>query len=215
MLRELPGYSQAQRVVFVCSLGDSLQELTPVMLLKNQFRKNTGDNFLLIGDRNQAWLHMGYGIGKSSSRNQNIDYGIQNESGFSMRGNNQLTNDYYSVSNKPTAIRLSLMNQKLTTVRDTLIENDGNIYDVLPRPFGRFIMKGKAYLVLIQNFSPRKRGLLLVSGNDKDGFRSQDIPVFDRFQYLLSHLQVVGNSYFIVPYSYKNETGLIKITMDE
>ena len=106
------------------------------------------------------------------------------------------------------------MNEKLKILQDSLVTNDGNVFDVIPRPFGKFTMKGKAYLVLVQNFSGRKRNLLIVSSGANGSFSTEDVPVYDRYQYLLSQLQAVEDKYFILPYIYKNEIGLVKVTMD-
>ena len=73
-------------------------------------------------------------------------------------------------------------------------------------------MNNKAYLVLVQNFTPKRRGLLLVNGNNGK-FQTHDISVYDRYEYQLSQLKAVNNEYFIVPYTYKNETGLVKVRL--
>jgi hypothetical protein len=216
LITELSGYSGMQKVVFVCNLGDTLQEIAPVTLLKNQFRKKAADNFLLFGEKNQSWVHMGVPAARRTSINYNDmrNFGTGNESALNLQNSRAGTANYL-YSGTPTAIRFSLMNERFKMVRDSIVANDGNIYDVLPGPFGKFVMKGKAYLVLVQNFSPRKRGLVLLSGGDDGSFLSHDIPVFDRYQYLLSQLQPVGDEYFILPYTHKNETGLVKVTMKE
>jgi hypothetical protein len=215
LITEVSGYSGMQKVVFVCNLGDTLQEIAPVTLLRNQFRKKAADNFLLFGEKNQSWVHIGVPTVRRTSINYNDmrNFRTGNESALNLPDSRTYTS--YLYSGAPTAIRFSLMNQRFKMVRDSVVANDGNIYDVLPRPFGKFVMKGKAYLVLVQNFSPKKRGLLLISGGDGGSFLSQDIAVFDRYQYLLSQLQPVGDEYFILPYTHKDETGLVKITMKE
>ena len=217
LLKEFTGTSSGVKTVFVCNLGDSLQELAPVTLLKNQFRKNAADNFLLLGEDHQSWLHMGGYVNRTATRNRidMRDYGNYTESNFNLQTDVYRPSDYYSGSGAPTAIRFSFLNNQLKTIGDTVVANSGNTFDVLPRPFGRFVMNNKAYLVLVQNFTPKRRGLLLVSAGKDGKFQTEDISVYDRYEYQLSQLKAVGNEYFIVPYTYKNETGLVKVRIKE
>ena len=87
--------------------------------------------------------------------------------------------------------------------------------EIQPQPFGQFSSGDKAYVALIQNFTAKRRGIVLISSDENEDFLVKNLPVFDRYDYVLSQLQFVNNKYFIVPFFYKNEMGLMKVTMNE
>lgn len=111
----------------------------------------------------------------------------------------------------PTAVRLTMLDEHFKKVDDTLITNK-KIYDVQPVPFGRATINNEACLFLIQNLARKRKGLLMISA--KEGrLVTTGIRVFDKYDYMLSQLQSEDN-YVICPYTYKNEMGLIKITIN-
>lgn len=59
----------------------------------------------------------------------------------------------------------------------------------------------------------KKKGLLLVYPNENGYFNTVPIRVYDQFNFLLSLLQSVDN-YFIVPFTNKNEMGLMKVSLN-
>jgi hypothetical protein len=111
----------------------------------------------------------------------------------------------------PTAVRLTLLDEHFKKVDDTLIANR-KMYDVQPVPFGRANVNNKACLFLIQNLTRKRKGLLMISA--KEGrLETSGIRVFDKYDYMLSQIHV-KDDYVICPYIYKNEMGLIKITIN-
>jgi len=213
VVRESIENSTAQRVIFVCRLGDTLQELTPVSLLRKQFRNRSFNNFLLIGEGPKSWVHLGLAYKPKKINQVDMrDYVINDESTISTR---IPQSQFYNTEPFPASIRFSLLDRQLQNIHDSVVRNDDKSVNVKPLPFGRFAIKNKAYLLLIQNYTNKKRGLLMVSGGGaQEGFEFQDIHVAERYEYLLLNLQSV-NDYFILPYTYKNEIGLVKVTIRE
>ena len=84
--------------------------------------------------------------------------------------------------------------------------------EIQPGPFAQFMMNDKGYLVLIQNYTPKRKGLMLLTADDNQYFSVTPLPVYDRFDYLLHQLRST-EKYFIIPYVAKNEMGLVKVTM--
>jgi hypothetical protein len=123
--------------------------------------------------------------------------------------------DYYTGRNQPTAIRFTLLNEQFKFKKDSLVENDKKIIEVPSYPFGQFSTGTNTYLVLMHNFTVKRKGLLLMSADSNDKLSVRPLPVYDRFDYLLNQLRSGDKNYFIVPYISKNEMGLLKVTMNE
>lgn len=215
LLRESSGAGRGQRTVFISQLNHQLQENVPVTLLRSQFRGNAAASFLLSNTQQPFWITMVtaprirqvYGrtatsIFSNDSRSPNINVG---------RGYfSESTIDY----NQPSAVRFTLLNKNFKPLKDSLVANGGSFYDIQPRPFAKFQVKGKAYLVLIENFSTKKRGLFMASNGANNELAMVSLPVYDRYEYLLPQLQPVANG-FVVPYRDKSDMGLLKITFTD
>lgn len=214
LLREPVNASRLQRSVFIAHLDHQLQSKTPSSLLKSQFRSNTAASFLLVNGPQPRWLSTmnTVRIRKAGSRYA-MPTGLEMDDPANL---NIAAAQNYSYEpgieyNTPTAVHFTVLNERFKPVKDSVVANGGNVYDVQPRPYAQFALGQKAYLLLIENFSASKRGLLLLTGNEKSGLSSTSLPVFDRYEYMVPQVQGL-NDCFILPYVYKNEVGLIKIT---
>jgi len=211
-----PSYSAAsKRTVLVNQLDYNLHELTPANLLKSQFRTNTAATYLLF-EGASLWLNLQNNIRLQKEVRSQSFPGIEGEDGLlgSNRTRKNVTTGYFTGSNQPTAIRFTVLNKELKAVNDSVIENKERVYDIQPRPFAQFSYRNKAYLFLIQNFSSNSRGLFAISSDNNGKLISKDIAVFDKYEYLLTKMQAVKKDYVILPYTYKNEVGLVKITIE-
>jgi hypothetical protein len=216
VVREPAGSGRAQRNVFINRLNFSLQEQAPLTLLKSQFRNNPAATYLLVEGASPCWLNVTGNIrvpGRTSTASLAQSF-ITDDAGVVRLSRTSLPSFTTPEYNQPTAIRFTVLNENLKPVRDTLIPNSKTIFDVQPRPYAQFAMNNKSYLILIQNFSSKRRGLLMVNTVAGGGLTTSDIRVFDRYDYQLPQLQAVGNSYFIMPYTHRNEIGLVKIKME-
>ena len=108
-----------------------------------------------------------------------------------------------AITTRQQPFALQCLNQHFKPVKDSVVANSGSYFDVQPHPYAQFNSGNKAYLLLIQNFSSRQHGLLLLSNNTKAGLSTISLPVFDRYDYELPQLQALGKDAFILPYSYK------------
>jgi hypothetical protein len=215
-LREPANSSRTQRSVFINRLNFSLQEQAPLSLLRSLFRNNLAANYLLVQGPSSCWLNMANNI-RVSVRNSiaapTRDF-VTDDAGVVRLSRTSLPSFITPEYNQPTAIRFTVLNENFKPVKDSLIANNKNVFDVQPRPYAQFVMNNKAYLILIQNFSSKHRGLLMVNATADGQLTTSDLRVFDRYNYLLPQLQAVGN-YFILPYTYKNDIGLVKIKMED
>jgi hypothetical protein len=183
----------AQRNILLSKLDYKLREKVPVTILKSQFRQNILSNFLLFEGTQSVWVNV-----YNSPRLQRI-----NSEGP------DLSNSF----NQPSAIRFSVLDDQFKFKSDSLVANNKKIIEVQPHPFAQFILNNKGYLILVQNFTRKQRGLLMVGSTAKGHFSTVPIPVYDRYNYLLTQLQLINNSYFIVPFVTKSEIGLMKVTV--
>ena len=215
LLREPPGSVRQQRSVFVSRLNDSLQQITPISLLTTQFKNNTATNFVFLNGVQQGWLNFanaGIRVFTNMYRSRQPTIGFPDDYNRSYwRANDPFLN--YPINfNQPTAVRFTVLNEMSGKTKDTVVANSGSFYEVQPRPFAQFVFNKEAYLLLIQNFSHKKKGLLMMHAADNGELETTPLSVYDRYDYNIALAQQ-GTDYFILPYTHKNETGLVKVTL--
>lgn len=111
------------------------------------------------------------------------------------------------------AIRFSLLDEKFNIMNDSLIPNNKDRYTIRPEQYFRFSKEDKDHLLVAQQFFKNTNGILMVhSENGQLVFT--DIRVNDRYKYLLSMSQLISQKGVVIPYTYKKEAGLIRITVD-
>jgi hypothetical protein len=216
LLREPPFSDRVQRGIFISKLNPDLQEEAPATVLKSQFRQNVFSNFLFVEGKQSVWLNMRNAVrferpymGGNSNRDT---------IGTMMRMNGQPVYTFPGYNGRYShldGIRFSILDRQFKIKRDSLVANNKNVIDVQPYPFAQFMLNDKEYLVMIQNFTMKRRGLLMITCNEKGYLSTIDIPVYDRYDYLLSQLRGVKGEYFILPFVTRNEVGLVKITLKE
>lgn len=211
------------RSVFISQLDNRLQEKVPVTVLKTQFRNNTYANFLLIQGKSPRWIGL-YGlrplVSYQTSYNTYYQQQLQNQS---YNAGGLLLPDYRGgtglrsalASNLTTGVRFSLLNSRFQIIRDSLVANDKPNYNIEPQHFARFYGNNKSYLLLSQHFKGNRRGLLMVEGSNENEIETTDIRVNDRYEFMLNQLQQVSDGAVIVPYVYRREAGLLKLSLAE
>jgi hypothetical protein len=199
---------RGQRSFLINRLNSELQELYPATLLKSVFRQNVVSNFIKVQDRQSVWLNIA-----GSQRIQRTP-GVRVSSGNFSSASREFEYFDYTGRNRPTAIRFTLLDKQFKLKEDSLVENDKKIIELPSYPFAQFRVGSKTYLVLNHNFTAKRKGLLLVTTDNNEKLYSISLPVYDRFDYLLNQLKSYKN-YFIIPYTSKNEMGLLKVTMEE
>lgn len=214
LIREPAGSANLQRTIFIERLDHSLQQITPVTLLRRQFRNNTTINFLLAEGAQPYWLSMGNSVRLRTVSRPNTG-GLNVDDGNSINLAGSRANVIYSGAGyrQPHAIRFTILDDRFRAIKDSLVVNNGNVYNIQPQPFAQFELNDKAYLLLVENFSAKQRGLLLVHADDKNNLITTSIPVYARHEYLVTQLQTIRDEYFILPYTNKSEIGLVKIPM--
>lgn len=217
VLRDPVTAQRFQRRIFIARVDSLLRIKRPLATLKLPFWANAAAGFLLVNDVEPHWLSVQNFFRIRVAGNRTA---FPSASGLYDPGsfNNLPLQSYGSESeigyNTPSAVHLTVINRDLTAMKDTVAENRGSFYEVQPRPYAQFVLGGKAYLLLIENFSTKKHGLVLFTNNDKGDLSTTSLPVFDRYDYMIPQVQAVKN-YFVLPYAYKNEIGLVKITFTE
>ena len=200
-----------QRTVFITKLHSDLREKVPVSLLKSQFGQNISASFLFLEGQQPLWLNLYSGMRIQRALTHN--YWLDTLGALNIRrpSTGYLDRTAYS---QYTGIRFTLLDEALRYRRDSVIKNDRNLAEVRPYPFAQLRVNDNGALVLIRNYSVRRKGLIIMCPEGQEHFSYTNVPVYDRYDYLLSQLQQV-NDYFIVPYMAKNEMGLLKVTMND
>ena len=201
-----------QRSVFISRLDRELKECTPVSLLKHQFGQNTATNFLCIEGHPSLWLNL-----NSSRRFRGVSYHpASSMNGTGAVSSPWLSNNYIDYVNYTAAlgVRFTIVDKDFKPRSDSMVANDKKLVEVQSSPFGRFSINNKNYLVLIQNFTAKRKGLMIVGSDINSQLSVTPLPVYDRYDFMLSQLQSFGN-FFIVPYSYKSEMGLMRVAVKD
>ena len=204
LLTEPTAQAYPKRFIFVSRLNKILVEQSPFAVLKSQFAKRTSTSFLLV-DGLSKWVSISKGRGVSMDAQPLLDI---DGSPLSYSGNT------YSIEDVEHGIRFSLLSKELKIISDTLVPNRKNSYNLKAGPFARFSANNKDYLLMIQEFSQRKQGLLMINANDAHHLLFTDIAVNDRNEYLLQKAKPIPQSGIVIPYTNKKEVGLVKITVE-
>jgi hypothetical protein len=214
LLRTPFGYSGARPEVFMARLDNSLTELSPVRTLPNVFHSNAASAFLVEKQYTLGWMCFSYdqrAFGRGSRIPSDHQFSPYIDETRRFTDNNY--NPFVYNENMPTAVSMTLLNKDLGRKKDSIVKNNGNYYKIHPQPFAHFVLQNRAYLLLTEELVARKKGLLLVSQAENDAFNIQPLKVYDQFNFLLTLVQPAGDNSFIVPFTNKNEMGLLKVTL--
>jgi hypothetical protein len=211
LLQTPPGFRGVRPGAFMIRLDHSLNEITPITIVPDIFKDNTASSFMVEKNKTTGWLHFSLGptnrktgvaVSKDVYSNLNPDFMYTQ------------TYDYSYYTSAPTAVRMTLINNKLEKERDSLVKNNGRFYKIHPGPYAQFVMHNTSYLLLIQELVAKKKGLLLVYPNENGYFNTVSLRVYHQFNFILSLLQTDGGNNFIVPFTNKTEMGLMKVTLN-
>lgn len=214
-----------KQYIFVSTLNKLLVEEVPFTILRKQFTKNTGTVFLLV-NRQSEWMR--FRIRGEQRRNTVLDNNITVYQDLTMPDNNadvikdinrmlqQTEQGNTSIESWDAyrGIRFSLLDKELAIISDSLVANTKDSYTLKADPFIHFKIGQKQYMFLGQQFARRSNGLFMVHANEENRLIYSDVRVMDRNNYLLSKSQLIPQKGVIIPYLYKLEAGLIKITME-
>jgi hypothetical protein len=212
----------ARQFVFVSRLNKILIEQAPFTLLKTQFRKDAGTNFMLV-DGASKWMRFkkGWVFNDNSFSEGNMtvyrDISASNSYDETADINNlltKLTPPRQSSSDDLQGVRFSLLNKDFKIVNDSLISNTKDSYTIKPNQLAWFGIKNKEYLFVSQEFSRRKTGLLMVNTGNNQQLVYNYVKVYEKFNYLLSKARPIASEGIIVPYLHKREAGLLKISVE-
>jgi hypothetical protein len=212
----------AKQFVFVSRLNKILIEQAPFTVLKTQFSKNAGTNFMLVNGTSK-WMRFKRGCGETgnSFREDAITVYRPLPASEAIGQNAEMDNFItkliparQSSPDELMGIRFSLLDKDLTIASDSLVSNKRDSYTVKANRFTRFTVKNKEYLLVSQLFSRRKNGLLLVNSNTDKKLVYHYVRVNEKFNYLLEKSRVITSQGIIMPYLHRREAGLLKITVE-
>jgi hypothetical protein len=215
----------ARRFIFISRVNKILAEAVPFSILKSQFLKNTSANFILV-DGHSRWMRLRNDWYQSNSNaSQDIitlhqDLTMPETNSESIGENNSLLAKTATRASGAGSIdtrqhiRFSLLDKQFAIATDTLLSNASEYRTVLADRYLNFEAAGKEFVLIGQLFGKRRNGLLLVNANDGRHLNFTDLRVYDGNNYLLSKSQLLFKKGIIIPYTYRHEAGLVKITMD-
>lgn len=205
-----------QRVVLLAHLNHELQDLTPVRLLRTPFRSHLIASFVLPSSA-AGWLpYVNYSQfyrGFFLSSMPDFDPAMPNRTRIATY--RMLPYNRTPENSGPSSVALTVLNDRFDVQKDSVVANKGTFYDLQPQPFAQLVLNRKPSLLFIENFTSKKRGLLLVTSGEQNDVSVRNVSVYDRYDYFLPLAQAVDDKSFLLPYTHKKELGLVKITVDD
>lgn len=213
-------YANIRSKVMVVKLDHEFNEIHPVKLLQVRFNKNIATNFLHLADKSGKWLAIKKPFDASSHSQPNYWVGENRYSTRGLQQNDYPPNQYIpynrynnrQVIDPDNAVRIALYNSSYHLTKDSVVGHKTNQGNLSAREYATVYLKNKSGILFKQNFTPRKKGLLLVSVNNNGQLSAEDITVFENYEYSLSNLQMLDQEQFILPYITRTEMGLVKIS---
>lgn len=210
-----PASYKTRQYVFITRLNKILAEQVPFAVLKTQFRKNTNTNFLLA-EGTSKWVSFKRGWGRYD--NQYDDYVISGYNNSGAADMNSLLMNINAGANSAyddrQGVRFSFLDRSFALQHDSLVPNTKDWYTIKADQYTRFNVNGKDHLLVAQQFYNRKNGLLMVHADDKKQLQYAYVRVHEKYKYILPMMRKISDKSIIVPYLFRREAGLIKITVE-
>jgi hypothetical protein len=225
ILTEPTASLNARRFIFISRVNKILAEAVPFKILKSQFVKNTGANFLQVNGHSR-WMRLRndwYQANTNSSQNiitLHEDLNMPQANAESISENNRLLsrigtgNTVSGTDITRQNVRFSLLDDRFGIARDTILSNTSDARTVHTDRYLNFEAANKEFLLFSQQFGKRRNGLLLVNADDSRQIIFTDLRVYDRNYYRLSKAQLIFKKGIIIPYTNGREAGLVKITVE-
>ena len=210
LLQTPPGYSGASPGAFMVRLNDSLNEIAPISIVPDIFKDNTAASFIVEKNKLTGWLHF-----SPAPTDRKTGFSVTKDIFSSLDPNFIYTQTYnYSYyTSAPTAVRMTLLNNKLEKGKDSLVKNNGRYYNLHPWSHAQFVLQNKAYLLMVHELTAKRKGLILMYPTEQGEIESIPVRVHHQFNFILQLVQTADN-YFIVPFTDKKEIGLMKVTLN-
>ncbi len=212
----------ARRFIFISRVNKILAEAVPFKILKSQFVKNTGANFLQVYGHSR-WMRLRNDWNQANTNSsQNIitlheDLSMPQANAESISENNRLLSRLGTGSGTDVTrqnVRFSLLDDRFGIARDTILSNTSDARTVHADRYLNFEAANKEFLIFSQQFGKRRNGLLLVNADEQQQIIFTDLRVYDRNYYRLSKAQLIFKKGIIIPYTNGREAGLVKITVE-
>lgn len=195
--------TKLQRSVFMCKLNNSLQPVVPATILKSPNHYS----FYSVKGSKYNWLHF-LEIKLSLYAPSTMRHFAPPHYRFP---DHYVYND--ALSRNLGSIRFSIVDEQFKIVKDSLVQVDNKGFIIRPANFGKVQWGNKSYLIMEQQLPNKNTGLLLITAENKK-LAMTDLNVYNRYNYVLSQLQLAGDGNCILPYTKNKEAGLMKLKLD-
>ena len=210
LLQTPPGYRGASPGAFMVRLNDSLNEIAPISIVPDIFKDNTASSFIVEKNKPTGWLHFSPA---PTDRKTGISVTKDIFSDLDPNFIYTQTYNYSYYTSAPTAVRMTLLNNKLEKEKDSLVKNNGRYYNLHPWSHAQFVLQKKAYLLMVHELTAKRKGLILMYPSEQGEIGSLPVRVHHQFNFMLQLVQT-ADDYFIVPFTNKTEMGLMKVTLN-
>lgn len=211
LLQTPPGYRGASPGAFMVRLNDSLNEIAPISIVPDIFKDNAASSFIVEKNKPTGWLHF-----SPTPTDRKTGISVIKDIFSSLDPNFIYTQtfNYSYYTSAPTAVRMTLLNNKLEKEKDSLVKNNGRYYNLHPWSHAQFVLQNKAYLLMVHELTAKRKGLILMYPSEHGEIESLPVRVHHQFNFMLQLVQT-ADDYFIVPFTHKKEIGLMKVTLNK
>ena len=113
----------------------------------------------------------------------------------------------------PGDVKFSVVNNVFKNISDTLIRYRKRTFIEVAQ-YSSFNTDNKNYLLLKEQFPSRGKGLVLINLNKQGAIVPSPLRLYERFHYSLPQLQSAGKGKVIMPFVFRSEVGLVRMTID-
>lgn len=224
----LPEYNKKkgiQNVLFLSRLGDSLQELIPPVLLRDELNNDLSLNLLLLNNSSAGWIPFQHA--EVSTRNVAFHPSSYTSADWAAAAAVNSPNYIYPFSlplsslrppetgnySPAGKIRLSLISDSLQVTQSILLKPYKDATVLAGRDLVSFRLHETPFLLIGQHLLRKQRGLALVYINGKQEITLTDIRANNQLDYFPELLKTSDDNHIIVPFRQRKEIGLLKINI--
>jgi hypothetical protein len=112
----------------------------------------------------------------------------------------------------PGHVKFSVVNLKSNTSTDTTFKYYRRFF-IEASQFATFSNKNNDYLLVKEKFRSDGKGILLLSTNREGKLVTSPLHLYERYHYSIPQLQQASNGSIVMPFIYKGEVGLAKVSL--
>ena len=125
----------------------------------------------------------------------------------------QAIHPYLQNVSPPGDVRFSVIDLQSRAIKDTVFKYYRRFFIEVSQ-YASFSRNNNGYLILKEKFRSNGKGIVLLNINKEGKLVSSPLRVYERYDYAIPQMRQTANGSLVFPYVYKNEVGLVKVTLE-